>query len=494
MLKALSLKARFILLGTMAIVPLLILSGLAIYNAHAIKQLTQLSDTYNNFAMGLNDIHMDVKNIELSARETLIDKEDPAQLDGNIAKMNETYERLTKMVENMNQHELTTAEDEKELAEVHAFVTEAVRLSREDLAQAIREKDTNPELYARVDTMVDENCTKAGEAIHRLATKFEKIAMSYDDDTSAEANRSLEWSLILAAILILTVTPMVYAIGVNIISNMGAMSKSFVTNSGKVSTASGEVNEAISSLVAGNEETSAQTKIVLKNAADASTYVGSVSHAVTELNASIQDISKSVTETNACVSDAVEQTQQTGRVIASLGEAAKNIGDVVQMITELAEQTNLLALNAAIEAARAGDAGRGFAVVADEVKKLASNTTQATDNIRGQIANIQKVASECVQSLEKVTGAVSKIQDNTTTVSAAIEEQSGVAKQIAASVTDAAERVGKVESNMDGIEQAAVASAASSHQLQESTRVMSDAFGELRRGFDGVLKELGMRA
>lgn len=68
------------------------------------------------------------------------------------------------------------------------------------------------------------------------------------------------------------------------------------------------------------------------------------------------------------------------------------IAKIVILIQELAGKTKLLALNAAIEAARAGDSGTGFAVVANEVKKLAEQSSDATDEITKTIEQMEFIS------------------------------------------------------------------------------------------------------
>src|SRR6202042_1069968 len=114
---------------------------------------------------------------------------------------------------------------------------------------------------------------------------------------------------------------------------------------------------------------------------------------------------------------------RTDATMQGLAENAARISVVIDLIQTIASQTNLLALNATIEAARAGEAGRGFAVVASEVKNLASQTAEATDEIRSQIASMQAVTTSAVGAIRNIGNIIGEINDVTTAIASAVEEQ-----------------------------------------------------------------------
>jgi methyl-accepting chemotaxis protein len=127
---------------------------------------------------------------------------------------------------------------------------------------------------------------------------------------------------------------------------------------------------------------------------------------------------------------------------------------IVGLIQNIASQINLLALNATIESARAGEAGRGFAVVAQEVKNLANQASRATDQIAGEIGNVQAVSAQVVGSLGTILASVETMRDYVVRTAAAVEEQSVVTQDMSANMQDAAGAVGAIAQNIGAISQA----------------------------------------
>jgi len=208
-------------------------------------------------------------------------------------------------------------------------------------------------------------------------------------------------------------------------------------------------NEMLS--VAGT--TANESQMVIQSSQDTSMNVQTISAATEEMSATIAEISQQVTRTSDIAQNAEGETEKTKIIIQKLAETAESIGNIATLIEDIAAQTNLLALNATIEAARAGEAGKGFAVVANEVKTLATETSQATDQIRGQIADIQDATQSAVIAFDGIGAIIGEISQACTTVASAVEEQSSASREIALNSERASNSTNEMATNMNDIGQ-----------------------------------------
>lgn len=221
---------------------------------------------------------------------------------------------------------------------------------------------------------------------------------------------------------------------------------------------SDDIIETIKSMGQKMETSSNRSYNVAEASERTTTNVSTVASAAEDLSKSISDIAQQVTQSSSIADRAATEAANTNEEIQNLANAANKIGEVVALITDIADQTNLLALNATIEAARAGEAGKGFAVVASEVKNLANQTAKATEEIGGQIADIQKSTNAAVSAIQNISNTIGEVNDISSGIASAVESQGIATEDIASNVRNVS---GDAETVSDSIVEVTRSSAAS---------------------------------
>lgn len=216
----------------------------------------------------------------------------------------------------------------------------------------------------------------------------------------------------------------------------------------------------------------------------------SVSSAVEQLSSSIDEINRQTSRSTQIASQAREKADTTDKQVEELNQSAQKIGEVVTLIQDIAEQTNLLALNATIEAARAGEAGKGFAVVANEVKSLASQTSNATEDISNQISTIQGETSQAVDAIREISKTIREIDEVINSISSAVEEQGAAAQEISRALNSSFESTNNVVENVSAVTDRAQETGTSAENVQQSLQEMQHKLSELQQEISSFLEKV----
>ncbi len=279
---------------------------------------------------------------------------------------------------------------------------------------------------------------------------------------------------------------------------MQMLANDFEGSVGKIITTVGASVEELSRTAEGMAEIAKRTSGASGEVSNAATIaaqnVETVASAAQELTASITEISEQVGQSSKIARESVERANETSQTVEALSEVATKVGEVIGLINDIAEQTNLLALNATIEAARAGEAGKGFAVVATEVKNLASQTTQATEEITVQIEKIQGSTKDTVDAVATMRESIGKMDEIATSIATAVEEQSAATNEIARNVQETSsatqnvtENITRVSSDADETGEAASQVVQASNEL--SAQISKGLRGEVERFLNSIRED-----
>lgn len=261
---------------------------------------------------------------------------------------------------------------------------------------------------------------------------------------------------------------------------IAAAAQSMSAAGAQVEKGSDAQSEAASAVVASVQQTAVSISETASNArvADATAV---------QARADIETTLAAVRETADNVDSLAGMIDAASGDIVRLAESSRQIDGIVRTIKDIADQTNLLALNAAIEAARAGEQGRGFAVVADEVRKLAENTSAATNVISGLIGGIQGQVDAAVAHMQKANDKAGSTRTRVVASTGALDAASADTGRVTTSVRNIADAVREQDAavqeiarRIEHIAQMTEENTAAASNAAETARHLDALAGKLR--------------
>ena len=201
--------------------------------------------------------------------------------------------------------------------------------------------------------------------------------------------------------------------------NLYSSSNRLYSTSQNANDAVGQVERAVHEIADGATSQADETQKATENVILMGNMVEETSAQVEELQKNAIEMQKSSEQASAILSELASVNQETVDAIEVISqqtnttnESALKIRDATNLITEIADETNLLSLNASIEAARAGEQGRGFAVVAAQISKLAEQSNESARKIEEIITSLIADSTKSVETMNHVRDIMTRQNEN----------------------------------------------------------------------------------